>query len=136
MLEGHKETRIGKMSIIWIVRGMCLKNLTRQISSGLPFPCNYMPKPPHLARVDEEEQQFYSEPLHKDRASHPDILQGELVPAACVRGSKGEGSNIDQLGNHSEKLGLRIYLLLYHNKVYISADSSLPHDSQHPLLGP
>ena len=43
--------------------GTCLEHLTREASRGRP---NQMPEPPHLAPLNTEEQQFYSEPLPDD----------------------------------------------------------------------
>ncbi|TWW62362.1 hypothetical protein D4764_04G0010090 [Takifugu flavidus] len=53
--------------------GTCPEHLTREASRGHP---NKMPKPPHLAPLNAEEQRLYSELLPDGRASHP-ISKGE-----------------------------------------------------------
>lgn len=74
------------MSIIWITGGMCLENLTREMSRGYP---NQLPGPAHLARLIVEEQRFYPEPL-PDWASNPDTLQGTLVSMIWILKEGGD----------------------------------------------
>jgi len=68
--------------------GTCPENLTREASRRHP---KQMPEPPHLAPLDAEEQQLYSEPslmtelLTLSLRESPDTLRRKPISAACIR---------------------------------------------------
>ncbi|TWW57296.1 Transthyretin Prealbumin TBPA [Takifugu flavidus] len=126
--------------------GTCPEHLTRDASRGHP---NQMPKPPHLAPLNAEEQRLYSELLPDGRASHH-ISKGEPSPPteeahfgrlyllSCCFGhypklmTIGEGRNKDRpvvFEAHSE--GHRHYTLAMLLSPYSFTTTALVTDVQH-----